>query len=69
MKTKKKATRNLVAKYMNKFNRPVIERDRTKYHRAVKHKNKRAYQDVLTYLLLSPFRVVFQQPLLSALKP
>jgi len=54
---------------MNKFNRPVTERDRTKYHRAVKHKNKRAYQDVLKYFLLSPFRVVFQRPLLSVLKP
>jgi len=57
MKTTEVSKRNFVAKHMNRFNKPKIERDRTKYCRKLKHKNKKAYQDVKTAYLDKPFLV------------
>jgi len=55
MKTTEVSKRNFVAKHMNRFNKPKIERDRTKYSRKLKHQNKKAYQDVQTVHLDKPF--------------
>ena len=34
----KKRNKNPVAKFMNRLNKPVVQRDKTKYYRKEKHK-------------------------------